>query len=69
VVKGFDMTVKENFTNKLETFVASLKSHISTHNNQWTVKGFIDFFKIVYTISSFPYSSSHDFSPSMETSI
>ncbi len=47
-----NMTEKETFARALETFVAGLKSHISTNDGQWTVKGFIDIFKNVYTISS-----------------
>ena len=46
------MTEKEIFTEKLEEFVTGLKDHISTTDGQWTVKGFIDIFKNVYTISS-----------------
>jgi len=46
------MTEKENFTEKLEEFVTELKAHISTDDGQWTVKGFIDIYKNVYTISS-----------------
>lgn len=46
------MTEKEIFAEKLEEFVAEFKEHISTEDGQWTVKGFIDVFKNVYTISS-----------------
>ena len=46
------MTEKENFAEKLEEFVTEFKEHISTDDGQWTVKGFIDIFKNVYTISS-----------------
>ena len=46
------MTEKENFAEKLEEFVTELKEYISTDDGQWTVKGFIDVFKNVYTISS-----------------
>lgn len=46
------MTEKEIFAEKLEEFVAEFKGHISTDDGQWTVKGFIDVFKNVYTISS-----------------
>jgi len=44
--------VKENFEKKLKKFVESLSEHISTEDGQWTIKGFIDVFKNVYTISS-----------------
>ncbi len=46
------MTEKEIFAEKLEVFVAGLKNHISTENGQWTIKGFIDIFRNVYTISA-----------------
>lgn len=46
------MTKKETFAAQLEAFVADLKNHISTPDEQWTVKGFIDVFKNVYTISA-----------------
>jgi len=46
------MAEKEKFARKLEKFVTELKGHVSTDDGQWTVKGFIDIFKNVYTISS-----------------
>lgn len=46
------MTEKERFAEKLKAFVAELKDHISSEDGQWTVKGFIDVFQNVYTISS-----------------
>lgn len=46
------MTEKETFAEMLEEFVTGLKDHISTGDGQWTIKGFIDIFKNVYTISS-----------------
>lgn len=46
------MTEKEEFAKKLEAFVTELKNHISSEDGQWTIKGFIDIFKNVYTISS-----------------
>lgn len=46
------MTEKEEFATQLEKFVSDLKNHISTSDEQWTVKGFIDVFKNVYTISA-----------------
>ncbi len=46
------MTEKELFAGKLELFVAGLKNHVSTDDGQWTIKGFIDIFQNVYTISS-----------------
>ncbi len=46
------MTPKEQFTKALTEFANSLCSHVSTKDGQWTVKGFIDAFRNVYTISS-----------------
>jgi hypothetical protein len=46
------MTEKEKFTVKLEEFVTKLSDHVSTNDGQWTIKGFVDIFKNVYTISS-----------------
>lgn len=46
------MTEKIIFEQKLEAFVSGLKAHVSTDDGQWTVKGFVDIFKNVYTISS-----------------
>lgn len=46
------MTEKACFALQLKEFVSDLKQHISTEDGQWTVKGFIDVFKNVYTISS-----------------
>jgi len=46
------MTEKENFAENLEKFVAELKNYVSTDDGQWTVKGFVDIFKNVYTISA-----------------
>lgn len=46
------MTEKENFAENLKEFVLELKDYISTEDGQWTVKGFVDIFKNVYTISA-----------------
>lgn len=46
------MTEKETFAEKLEQFVNELREHVSSEDGQWTVKGFVDIFKNVYTISS-----------------
>ncbi len=44
--------IKTTFENELKDFVKSLNQYISTEDGQWTIKGFIDVFKNVYTISS-----------------
>ncbi|OAI11933.1 MULTISPECIES: EcoRV family type II restriction endonuclease [Methylomonas] len=46
------MTEKESFAKNLEAFVLELKDYVSTEDGQWTVKGFVDIFKNVYTISA-----------------
>jgi hypothetical protein len=43
---------KQKFAVQLKDFVTSLNSLISTNDGQWTVKGFVDVYKNVYTISS-----------------
>ena len=47
---------KEQFKIKFETalteFVKDLKSYVSGDDGEWTVKGFIDIYKNIYTISS-----------------
>jgi hypothetical protein len=44
--------LKEEFKHQLSKFVENLKGHISTPDDQWTIKGFIDIFKNIYTISA-----------------
>ena len=44
--------MKEQFESHLKDFVGGLHEHISTEDGQWTVKGFIDVFQNIYTISS-----------------
>jgi hypothetical protein len=46
------MTAKELFENQLREFVATLQKHISSDAGEWTVKGFIDVYKNVYSISN-----------------
>ena len=50
------MTEKQKYTNEFETklkaFVSDLEKYISTEKGEWTVKGFIDVYKNIYTISS-----------------
>ncbi|MFQ5420503.1 MAG: EcoRV family type II restriction endonuclease [Anaerolineae bacterium] len=43
---------KAKFESQLKDFVRSLQVHISADDGQWTVKGFVDVFQNVYTISS-----------------
>ena len=43
---------KEAFAKALSDFVKELGSYVASEDGQWTVKGFIDIFKNIYTISS-----------------
>jgi len=43
---------KEDFKENLKKFTSNLKDYVSTNTGDWTVKGFIDVYKNVYTISS-----------------
>jgi len=40
------------FENALNKFVEKLKEYVSTETGEWTIKGFIDIYKNIYTISS-----------------
>ena len=42
----------KEFENALNEFVEGLKKYISTATGEWTIKGFIDIYKNIYTISS-----------------
>jgi hypothetical protein len=44
--------IKSEFKQALTEFVETLKGHVSTPDNQWTIKGFIDVFRNIYTISA-----------------
>ena len=44
--------LKAEFKQALTEFVETLKSHVSTPEDQWTIKGFIDVFRNIYTISA-----------------
>lgn len=43
---------KQEFEKNLTEFVTQLQDDVATSDGQWTVKGFIDIYKNVYTISS-----------------
>lgn len=45
-------TLKEDFQQSLTQFVSSFCEHVATNDGQWTVKGFIDVCRNIYTISS-----------------
>jgi len=42
----------ESFEAHLNDFAGELKKYVSTETGEWTVKGFIDIYKNIYTISS-----------------
>jgi hypothetical protein len=46
------MTEKEKLKQALKEFAGTLADYTQTANGQWTVKGFIDAFRNVYTISA-----------------
>ncbi len=43
--------LKQDFRQKLQTFVESLREFVSTSNGNWTIKEFIDILQNIYTIS------------------
>ncbi|MCO5250380.1 MAG: restriction endonuclease [Candidatus Kapabacteria bacterium] len=43
---------KNDFKSELDKFADKLEKYVSTDNGDWTVKGFIDVYKNIYTISS-----------------
>lgn len=43
---------KSRFEAALDEFVKDMQSFVSTETGEWTVKGFIDIYKNIYTISS-----------------
>ena len=44
--------LKAEFKQALTEFIGTFKSHISTPDDQWTIKGFIDLYRNIYTISA-----------------
>lgn len=43
---------KKDFKRELDKFANKVEKYVSTENGDWTVKGFIDVYKNIYTISS-----------------
>jgi len=43
---------KVEFEDKLKQFVKTLQEHVSLENGDWSVKGFIDYYQNIYTISA-----------------
>ena len=44
-------TRRTDFERDLKDFVSTFREGVSTSDGEWTIKGFIDVFKNVYTIS------------------
>lgn len=44
--------IKADFLKELQAFAKTLKKFVATDDQQWTVKGFIDIFENIYTIST-----------------
>ena len=44
--------VEPKFATALDGFVKSLSDYVSTEDGQWTIKGFIDIFRNIYSISA-----------------
>ena len=43
---------KNDFYQELQAFVQTLETYVSTEDGQWTLKGFIDTYKNIYSIST-----------------
>ncbi len=43
---------KTEFKKELDKFADRLEKYVSTDNGDWSIKGFIDVYKNIYTISS-----------------
>lgn len=43
---------KADFKAKLKAFASTLSTHVSTEDRQWAVKGFIDVYRNIYTITA-----------------
>jgi hypothetical protein len=44
--------LKQEFQKQLNIFAETLKKYVSDRDNQWTIKGFIDIFQNIYSISA-----------------
>ncbi len=47
-----EKSAKSVFSTKLNEFVKTLNSYVATPDGQWTIKGFIDIYRRIYTISA-----------------
>ena len=46
------MTRKQEFESALRNFAGTLQSHLSDRSGKWSIKGFIDIYQNIYTISA-----------------
>lgn len=51
-MKVSNPNIKNDFKKQLIAFVNTLKEQVSNSSGEWTIKGFIDTYKNIYTISS-----------------
>lgn len=49
--KAAQLKAKTSFSNALQNFVRRMSEHVSAEDGEWTVKGFIDIYRNIYTIS------------------
>jgi len=42
---------KKEFLEQLQLFAKELNNYVSTQDSQWVIKGFIDIFKNIYTLT------------------
>ena len=50
--ENFKLQLKSKFRTDLIELVSQLNGYVSTDNGQWTIKGFLDVFQNIYTISA-----------------
>lgn len=51
LTKAAQRQAKASFSSALQNFVQRMREHVSAEAGEWTVKGFIDIYRNVYTIS------------------
>ena len=44
--------LEQEFKKQLQSFAKELHKYVSTQDNQWVIKGFIDVFNNIYTITN-----------------
>ena len=51
LTKAAQRQAKASFSSALQNFVQRMREHVSAEDGEWTVKGFIDIYRNVYSIS------------------